>query len=107
MHNSPGKVIAVTMNDQHIDKVTLQDFIRQHRTLWWWVPEAAKDNLSLHSILETILNYGDLGDIKKLFKIIGIKTAADIFYQLTSDGRRTNFSPAIQNFFKLYFKRHA
>jgi hypothetical protein len=95
------------MNDQHIDKVALQEFIRQHSTLWWWVPDEAKVNLSLHSIIETIVNYGNLGDIKELFKIIGIKTAADIFYQVINDSRRTNFSPAIQNFFKLYFERHA
>ncbi len=95
------------MSDENIDKAALQEFIRQHSALWWWVPEEAKPNLSLNSIVEAILNYGEIEDIKKLFEIIGIKKVAEIFFEATENRQRTNYSPVIQNFFTLYFKRHA
>jgi len=95
------------MNDEKIDKAALREFIRQHSALWWWVPEEAKPNLSLNSIVEAILNYGEIADIKRLFEIIGIKRAAAIFFEATENRQRTNYKPIIQNFFTLYFKRHA
>jgi len=85
----------------------LKEFIKQHSPLWWWLPEEAKENLSLNSIVEALLNYGSIEDIKKLFGIVGIKKVAEIFYEATRDRQRTNYSPAIENFFKLYFERHA
>ena len=63
------------MNDKNIDNRSLNEFIKQHSAFWWWVPEDAKLNLSLNSIVETILNYGTIEDIKELFEIISIKRA--------------------------------
>jgi hypothetical protein len=85
----------------------LIEFIKQHSPLWWWVPEEAKENLSLNSVVEALLNYGSIEDIKELFGIVGIKKVAEIFYKATNNRQRTNYSPEIENFFKLYFKRHA
>ena len=85
----------------------LKQFIKQHSPLWWWVPEETKENLSLSSVVEALLNYGSIEDIKKLFGIVGIKKVAEIFYEATNNRQRTNYSPEIENFFKLYFKRHA
>jgi len=85
----------------------LQQFIKQHSSLWWWVPEEAKKNLGLASVVEATLNYGSIQDIKELFRIVGIKKVAEIFDEATRDRQRSNYSPAIQNFFKLYFERHA
>lgn len=95
------------MNEKNIKPYDLKKFIQEHQQLWWWVPEEAKMNLSLNSIVEAVLNYGDLGEIKTLFEIVGIKRAADIFYKSTLNQQRTNYSPEILNFFTLYFKRHA
>ena len=85
----------------------LKEFIKQHSPLWWWVPEKAKENLSLNSVVEALLNYGSIEDIKELFGIVGIKKVAEIFYEGTKNRQRTNYSPKIENFFKLYFKRNA
>lgn len=85
----------------------LKHFIRQHSPLWWWVPEAAKENLSLSAVVEALLIYGSIEDIKNLFGIVGIKKAAAIFYESTKDRQRSNYPPEIKNFFKLYFERHA
>ena len=85
----------------------LKEFIKQHSLLWWWVSEEARENLSLTSVVEALLNYGSIEDLKKLFGIVGIKKEAEIFYEATRDRQRTNYSPEIENFFKLYFERNA
>ena len=83
----------------------LRAFIKGHSYLWWWVPEEKKENLSLDSVVEAILNYGNLDEIKQLFNLISIEKAAEIFYKRTS-GFRTNYFPLTKHFFKLYFDRH-
>jgi hypothetical protein len=83
----------------------IKAFIKKHSHLWWWVPEEKKEKLSLDSVVEAILNYGDIDDIKELFDLIGIEKAAEIFYRRTS-GFRTNYFPLVKHFFKLYFDRH-
>lgn len=85
----------------------LKQFIRRHSSLWWWVPEAAKENLSLSAVVEALLIYGSIEDIKNLFEIVGIKKAAAIFYESNRDRQRSNYPPEIKNSFTLYFERHA
>jgi len=77
----------------------LKEFIKQYSPLWWWVPEKAKENLSLNSVVEALLNYGSIEDIKKLFGIVGIKKGAEIYYEGTNNQQRTNYSLEIENFF--------
>ncbi|MBI4648969.1 MAG: hypothetical protein HY738_20860 [Bacteroidia bacterium] len=84
----------------------LKQFIRDHSYFWWWVPESAKENVNLNSVVEATLNYGTLEDIKKLFEIAGIKKVAEIFYQDTNR-ERINYFPMIKNYFELYFKKYA
>ncbi|MBK7380851.1 MAG: hypothetical protein IPJ03_17975 [Ignavibacteriales bacterium] len=57
----------------------MKDFIKEHSYLWWWVPEDKKEFLSLDSIVEAILNYGYVKDIKKLFEIVGIEKVSGTF----------------------------
>ena len=84
----------------------LREFIKEHSYLWWWVPEEKKENLSLDSVVEAILNYGNIKDIKRLFDLIGTEKTAEIFFKQIS-GIRPNYSKRTINFFKLYFHRHA
>ncbi len=84
----------------------LKTFIKEHSYLWWWVPEEKKEQLGLNSVVEGILNYGDIEDIRQLFKLIGIDKAAEIFFKQVS-GKRPNYSKKTINFFRLYFQRHA
>lgn len=83
----------------------MQRFIQEHSYFWWWVPEKAKQNLNLSSIVEATLNYGSLDDIKQLFDLVGIESVADIFRQQTRQ-LRTNYSPRAKQFFSIYFDRH-
>ena len=81
-------------------------FIRKHSALFWYIPEDKKEDISHDVLVEFILNYGSLEDVKMLFKIIGIEEAAKVFFR--AEGRRKlNYFPEVYNFFFLYFKNHA
>ncbi len=84
----------------------IKDFIQQNSSLFWWVRPEEKSNISMNALVEAVLNYGNEKSIKKLFELVGIKTIAEIFNQQIS-GKRTNYHKRTQNFFELYFKRHA
>lgn len=84
----------------------IREFIRENGKLFWYVPEQEKENISLESVVETILNYGNERSVKKLFNLVGINKVADIFYKQVS-GKRVNYFPQVINYFNLYFQRHA
>jgi len=84
----------------------LKAFIKKHSSLFWYTPEEKKEEISLELLLETILNYGDQESVKRLFELIGIDKAAEIFNMQISNERDNFFAP-VKNFFKLYFKRYA
>jgi len=84
----------------------IKAFIREHSHLFWYTPEDKKEDISHELLVETILNYGNLTDIKSLIKIIGIKEISRIFF--SAKGRKKlNYYPEIYNFFSLYFKNYA
>ena len=89
------------MNNPEVKK-----FIRKHSSLFWYIPEDKKEDISEEVLVEFILNYGNLDDIKKLIEILGIQEIARTFF--AAKGRRKfNYFPEIYNFFYLYFKKHA
>ncbi len=84
----------------------LKLLIARHRQLFWDVREDAKENLSIEAVVQTILKFGDLSEIRDLFNVIGIKTVSDIFFKQISQ-KRNNYPPRTIHFFKEYFKRYA
>ncbi|MBF0397619.1 MAG: hypothetical protein HQK78_12645 [Desulfobacterales bacterium] len=84
----------------------IQNLIQENSFLFWWVPEDKKKNISLDSLVEAILNYGDEKSVKKLFDILGIKTVADIFRKNTTNKSRINYFPRVINYFHLYFTKY-
>ncbi len=84
----------------------IQNFIIENEALFWGVKAEEKVNISQDLLVETILNYGNEKSVKKLFDLIGIKTAADIFFRQIS-GRRSNYHRRTKHFFEIYFKKHA
>jgi len=80
----------------------IKAFINDHGALFWYIPEHAKENISLNLLVETILQYGDIPDVKRLFELIGIEKVAAIFNQQISQ-RRCNYKPRTIHYFKLYF----
>lgn len=70
----------------------------------WYVKDL--DNASEEAIVESVLNYGDFDDVKKMIKILTIKKTASIFNRQIQR-KRNNYDPKIKNYFKLYFKKYA
>ena len=84
----------------------IKAFIRKNSHLFWYTPEDKKEEISHEFLIETILNYGNLDDIRQLINIIGIKQLATIF--LSIQGRKKlNYYPEIYHFFSLVFKKYA
>ncbi len=84
----------------------LKDMIREKSYLFWYTPENEKENISHELLLEHILNYGTLDDVRKLFKIMGIDQASKVFMRIKGRNK-LNFYPEIYNFFSLLFQRYA
>lgn len=87
----------------------IKAFIRENSHLFWYTPEDKKEDVSLDFLVETILNYGNMAAVKKMFKIIDTKTVADVFFNSInkSERRKNNYHELTLNYFSLYFKRYA
>ena len=85
--------------------MTRAEYIAQHASLFWYTPEAKKSEISDSLLVETILNYGTMDDVKALFDLMGIEKVADVFF--SAKGRqKLNYYPQIYNFFTLVFNRY-
>ena len=87
----------------------LKAFILENSSLFWYTPEDRKEDIGPELLVETILNYGDILAVKKLFKIMGIKEVAEVFFYSInlSQRRRGNFHESTVNYFTLFFNRYA
>jgi hypothetical protein len=84
----------------------LKAFIKEKSNLFWYTPEKKKEDISPELLVETILNYGTLEEVKTMIRIMGIKEVASIFF--SAQGRKKmNYYPEIYNYFSLLFKKYA
>ena len=81
-------------------------FVKKHKSLFWYTPEEHLSQISLAFLIETILNYGTLDDVRELFYLVGIKNVADTFFESIRKSERNNYFPDVENFFTLYFKKY-
>jgi len=84
----------------------IRGLINEYSSLFWYIPDQEKENISPELLVETIFNYGDEKAVQKLLHLMGTNHVADIFYKQIS-GERVNYFPEVINFFDLYFQRHA
>ena len=86
----------------------VKDYIRQRSELFWYSPEDKGETVSDDLLVEQILNYGTLDDVKNLFRVLGVAEVADIFFKSISlsERRRNNYSPVTINYFTLLFNRY-
>lgn len=76
----------------------IKAFINDHKIIFWSIPENTRGNISLNLLVETILQYGDIPDIKRLFDLLTVEKVAEIFSrQITR--RRCNYKPSTINYF--------
>jgi hypothetical protein len=83
----------------------IKAFIQEHGYLFWWIREEAKERISLNLLVEAVLHYGDAPDIRRMFDLIGIEKAAEIFKEQISR-TRVPYPRRTVHFFNLYFQRH-
>jgi hypothetical protein len=83
-----------------------QQFIQKKKSLFWAVPKEKKSEISDALLVETILNYGTLEDVRELFSVLGMHQTATIFFQTSQNRARHNYFPPVENYFRLYFQRH-
>ena len=84
-------------------------FIRQHSSLFWYIPEDKKEDISPDVLVEFILNYGDMDAVKGLFSIYGIDKVAEIFFNSInlSERRKGNYYELTLNYFTILFNKYA
>jgi hypothetical protein len=85
-----------------MDKELLQKLVEPRPYLWWWIRD--KEKLSLESVVQGVLAYGDMDDVHKLFHMVGLEKVRRIFFQQIS-GNRCNYRPETVNFFKKVFSK--
>ena len=81
-------------------------YIEKRKDLFWSVGAAQRHKISETLLVETILNYGTLEDVRELIDLLGLHHTAEIFYNATENRTRKNYFPEVENYFKLYFDRH-
>lgn len=90
---------------KEVNTPEIKQFISENSSLFWYIPEEEKQNISIAFLIETILNFGDEKSVKKLFDLVGINNVAEIFYKQTHR-LRVNYFDRTAYFFNLYFKKH-
>lgn len=84
----------------------LKQYIQKNSNLFWYIPEDKKQDISLGVLVETILNYGDLDNVKELFSIVGIEKVDEVLSG--AEGRKKlNYFPVIYNYFTLVMNKYA
>ncbi len=84
--------------------MSIKQFIQKNKQFWWYVKDPTK--LDEPAIIEGVIKYGDMKEIRQLIKILGLKNIANIFNKQAS-GKRSNYDPKTINYFKQYFKQYA
>ena len=51
--------------------MTREQLIEKNKALFWYTPEAEKQNISDALLVETFLNYGTLDDYRDLISVLG------------------------------------
>ena len=87
----------------------VKKFIEDHGSLFWYTPAPKGEMVTDELLVETILNYGDMDEVKGLFSVMGIGNVAKIFFDSInkSERRKGNYFELIVNYFTLFFNRYA
>ncbi len=87
--------------------MTLGNFVKKRKHLFWSTKNY--DGLSNEAVVEAVLNYGDMDDVRELISLLGIKEVAKIFREKSKKSKvgRQNYFPKIINYFSSYFRKYA
>jgi len=87
----------------------VKSFIESRQHLFWYSPEPKCETVSDALLVETVLNNGSMNDVRELFTVMGIKKAAEIFFDSVNKSERSkgNYHELTLNYFTLFFNRYA
>jgi hypothetical protein len=87
----------------------VKKYINDHQHLFWYSPVPKNETVSDELLVETVLNYGSMDDMRALFAVMGIKSVAKIFFDSIgkSERRKGNYHELTLNYFTLLFNRYA
>ena len=83
----------------------VKDYIDRHQDLFWYTPAPKSEKVSDDLLVETILNYGTMDDVRELFRVKGIMNVAETFKHF-SGRKKMNIFPEIYHYFNLYFSKY-
>lgn len=82
----------------------IQELFAKKPYLAWYVKDRKK--LSLRSMFEHILHYGQWNDYLLIEKVVGVRRLKDLFLEIKKE-KRINLRPQTINYFENYFRRYA
>jgi hypothetical protein len=87
----------------------IKKFIDDHQYLFWYSPAPKSETVSDELLVEMVLNYGSMDDVRGLFTVMGINGVAKIFFDSIgkSERRKGNYHELTLNYFTLLFTRYA
>jgi len=87
----------------------VKKYIDDRRHLFWYSPSPKSETVSDELLVEMVLNYGSMDDVRALFEVMSIKNVAKIFFDSIgkSERRKGNFHELTLNYFTLFFNRYA
>ena len=87
----------------------VKKYIDDHQYLFWYSPAPKSETVSDELLVEMILNYGNMDELKGLFAVMGMKNVAKIFFDSIgkSERRKGNYHELVLNYFTLFFNRYA
>lgn len=87
--------------------MTIGDFVRKRKHLFWSTKNY--DGLSNGAVVEAILNYGDMNDVRELINLLGMQKVAKIFREKSKKSKagRQNYCSEVISYFNLYFNKYA
>ena len=89
--------------------IELKQYIEDRKHLFWHSPVPKSETVSDELLVENILNYGSMDDVRALFSVMEIKNVAKIFFDSInkSERRKNNYHELTRNYFTLLFNRYA
>ena len=87
----------------------VKKYIDDHQDLFWYSPAPKSETVSDELLVEMILNYGSMDELRELFAVMSMKSVAKIFFDSInkSERRKGNFHELTLNYFTLLFNRYA
>ena len=87
----------------------VRNFIDDNQHLFWYTPAPKSETVTDELLVETVLNYGTMNNVKDLFTAMGMNNVAKIFFDSInkSERRKSNYFELTVNYFTLFFNRYA